>query len=138
MPTTEVRRAIAASPERVWAILTNAPVLAGNGLGITRIDGTIAPGGRISLWTEAAPKRPFALAVTGFDPPREMVWTGGMPLGLFRGVRRFTLTPTAAGCEFHMREDFTGPLAPLICRAMPDLNPGFRQFAEGLARIAEG
>lgn len=138
MRTTEVRRRIAAPAERVWAILTNAPALAGNGLGITAIEGEIAPGARLKLWTEAAPKRAFALQVTGFDPPREMVWTGGMPLGLFRGVRRFTLTPTAEGCEFHMREDFSGLMAPLICRAMPDLAPGFRQFADGLARLAEG
>ena len=29
-----------------------------------------------------------------FTPPQRMVWTGGMPLWLFTGVRKYTLTPT--------------------------------------------
>ena len=39
----EVRRVIAA-PDRVWATLTNAEALVSGGLGITRLDGSIADG----------------------------------------------------------------------------------------------
>ncbi len=36
-----------------------------------------------------------------------------------------------------MREEYTGPLLPLIWRSMPDLGPSFEQFASGLkARAA--
>jgi hypothetical protein len=37
-----------------------------------------------------------------------------------------------------MREEYTGPLLPLIWRSMPDLGPSFRQFADGLKARAEG
>ena len=67
-----------------------------------------------------------------------MVWWNGLPLGLFRGTRRFRLTEAEGGTEFHMREDYTGPLAGMMFRLIPDLAPSFRTFAEGLARAAEG
>jgi len=69
-----------------------------------------------------------------------MTWAGGMPLGLFNGVRTFTLTRDESGpTRFHMREEYTGPLLALIWRSMPDLGPSFEQFAAGLkARAEEG
>ena len=36
-----------------------------------------------------------------------------------------------------MREEYRGPLLPLIWRSMPDLGPSFEQFARGLKRRAE-
>jgi hypothetical protein len=67
-----------------------------------------------------------------------MTWTGGMPLGLFKGVRTFTLTPEGSGSTtFTMREEYSGPLLPLIWRSMPDLGPSFEQFANGLKQRAE-
>ena len=44
-----------------------------------------------------------------------------MPLGLFKGVRTFTLTPRGGATRFTMREEYTGPMLPLIWRSMPDL-----------------
>lgn len=137
MKVYEVRRTIAASPERVWAHLTDADQLVSGGLSITRLEGTIAQGARLTLWSEASPDRGFALTVTDFSPHRRMVWEGGMPLGLFKGVREFTLTPTREGTEFHMRERMTGVLAPLIGRSIPDLTPSFEKFASGLKALAE-
>jgi hypothetical protein len=62
-----------------------------------------------------------------------MTWEGGMPVGLFKGVRTFTLSPQADGAtRFTMREEYTGPFLPLIWRSMPDLGPSFQQFATGL------
>jgi hypothetical protein len=76
--------------------------------------------------------------VTEFTPGRRMTWSGGMPLGLFKGVRTFTLAPGSDGTTgFTMREEYTGPLLPLIWRSMPDLGPSFRQFADGLKERAE-
>lgn len=137
MKVFEVRRTIAAPPERVWARLIDAPALVAGRLGLTRLEGTIAPGARLTVWSEASPGRAFALRVSEFTPTRCMVWEGGMPFGLFRGVRRFTLTPVGAGTEFHMREEFSGLLSPLIERSIPDLNPSFETFAKGLQALAE-
>jgi hypothetical protein len=53
-------------------------------------------------------------------------------------VRTYTLDPGGDGrTAFAMREEFTGPMAPLIFRSMPDLGPSFEQFARGLKEQAE-
>ena len=68
----------------------------------------------------------------------ELVWSGGMPLGLFKGVRTYTLAPEGNGTtKFRMREEYTGPLLPMIWRSIPDLGPSFTQFANGLKQRAE-
>jgi hypothetical protein len=42
-----------------------------------------------------------------------MTWSGGMPLGLFKGVRTFTLAPGPDGTtRFIVREECTGPSCP--------------------------
>jgi hypothetical protein len=67
-----------------------------------------------------------------------MTWTGGMPLGLFKGERTFTLSPQNNGSvEFTVREVFSGLLLPLIGRSIPDLTATFEQFVAGLKRRAE-
>lgn len=137
MKSFEVRRTINAPPSRVWAQLTNADAMASGRLGITRLEGRIEPGGRLKLWSEVSPGRAFALRVAQFTPDRQMIWEGGMPLGLFKGVRRFTLTPSGNATDFHMREEFSGLLAPLIVRSMPDLTPSFEKFADGLSALVE-
>jgi hypothetical protein len=68
-----------------------------------------------------------------------MTWTGGMPLGLFRGVRTFRVTPGAQGCAVDVHEQFTGPLLGPMSRRMPDLQPSFDTFVDGLkARCEQG
>jgi hypothetical protein len=128
---------IAAPPERVWEILTDAPAYAQWDSGVQQVEGTIAPGEKIKVVSEANSGRAFPVQVTGFESGRSMVWSGGMPLGLFKGVRTFTLTPEGGGTRFTMREEYTGPLLPLIWRSMPDLGPSFEQFAVGLKAKAE-
>ena len=134
----EVRRHIAAEPAAVWAVLTDGDRLGAAETGIQRIDGRIEPGGTFTLWSKAMPDRGFKTRVTEMEPPLRMVWVGGLPAGLFRGVRSFTLTPAADGTDFVMREEFTRSMLPLIWRSMPDLQPSFNTFAEGLARTTEG
>jgi hypothetical protein len=67
-----------------------------------------------------------------------MTWTGGMPMGLFKGVRTFTLTPKGdMETEFTLREEFSGPLLPLISGTIPDMTQTFQDFADGLKAQAE-
>jgi hypothetical protein len=130
---------IKAAPETIWRVLVDAASYPGWDSGVVRIDGTIAPGEKIKLVSEVNPKRAFPLRVTTFEHPSRMQWSGGMPLGLFRGVRTFTLTPGPDGTtHFEMREEFSGPLRPLIGRTLPDFGPSFTQFANGLKHRAEG
>ncbi len=137
MKVYEVRRRIDAEPAEVWARLTDAERLVAAGTGIQRIDGRIEPGSRFTLWSAAVPERGFKTRVRTMEAPRRMVWEGGLPGGLFRGVRTFTLAPVDGGTDFAMREEFTGLLLPLIWRSMPDLQPSFDVFADGLARATE-
>ena len=66
-----------------------------------------------------------------------MTWTGGMPPGLFKGERTFTLTPEGGATRFTMREEYTGPLTGLMWRTIPDMQPSFEKFARGLKQRAE-
>jgi hypothetical protein len=130
--------AIKAAPDRIWAILVDATRYPEWNPTVSKVDGRIAPGERIALHVTINPGRAFPVTVATFEPPRRMVWRGGMPLGLFTGERVFTLTPRQDGTvEFVMREAFTGLLAPLIGRSLPDMQPAFEAFALGLKREAE-
>jgi hypothetical protein len=129
---------INASPETIWAILTHAPGYPEWDPGVDRIEGRIAPGEKITAFTKLSPGRAFPVKVSEFVPGQKMTWTGGMPLGLFKGERTFTLTPQGSGAtKFSVREVFSGPLLPLIGRSLPDLNAAFEQFAAGLKNQAE-
>jgi hypothetical protein len=129
---------IRARAETVWALLTDAAGYPGWNSTIQKIDGRIAAGEKLKLYAKATPGRAFPLTVTEFAPAREMTWIGGMPLGLFTGTRRFRLTSGSGDeVEFAMAETYTGPLAPLITRMLPDLQPAFDAFAGDLKRRAE-
>jgi hypothetical protein len=128
---------IKASPEQVWAVLTDAAGYSRWDSGVVRVEGTIAPGNTIKVFSSVSPNRAFPVKVSEFRPVQAMRWSGGMPLGLFKGVRTFRLTPNGGTTRFEMREEFTGPMLPLIWRSMPDLGPSFAQFATGLKARAE-
>ena len=67
-----------------------------------------------------------------------MVWSGGMPLGLFKGVRALRLSRQASGgTQFDVREEYSCPLLSVMWRTTPDLGPSFKQFASGLKTAAE-
>ena len=133
----EASSVIEATPEKIWSIITDGPNIATWDSGVVRIEGRIAPGETIKLISSANPGRGFPLKVTEFTPSRKLTFTGGMPLGLFKGVRTYTLTPQGNATRFDMREEYTGPFLPLIWRTIPDLNPSFQQYAVGLKKRAE-
>ena len=135
MPHYEIKRHINAAPADIWAILTDAQRLSDGSFGILGIEGEIRAGETIKLRSMADPKRSFAIDVAQTSP--EMVFQSGMPFGLFKGRRVYRVTPTGGGCEFHMREEYTGLLKTLMFKAIPDLNPSFKAFADGLQAAAE-
>ncbi|WP_309713607.1 SRPBCC domain-containing protein [Armatimonas sp.] len=129
---------IKAPAETIWSLLTDGPSWPTWNPTVDRIEGTIAQGQKITVHAKISPGRTFPVVVSTFTPPQKMVWTGAMPLGLFTGERTYLLTPQDDGSvEFSMREAFTGPLAPLFTRSIPDLQPAFEAFAAGLKGHAE-
>ena len=137
MKSFAVSTVIHAKPEAVWAILVDGANWTAWNPTIEKVEGTITPGGKLKVYTKLSPGRAFPVNVSELAPPRRMVWTGGMPLGLFKGVRTYTLVPTQDGVEFTMREEFSGLMAPLITRSIPDLQPSFNEFAAALKSRAE-
>jgi hypothetical protein len=134
----EATSMIDASPEAVWAVLSDGAAWPTWDSGVDAVEGTIATGATIKIRSQAAAGRAFPVKVTGFDPPAHLRFSGGMPLGLFRGVRTYEISADGGGgARFGMREEYSGPLLPLIWRSMPDLGPSFEQFAHGLKQRVE-
>ncbi len=128
---------INASQDTIWKILTDAPHYPTWDPGVIRIEGTIAPGEKIVAYNKISPGRAFPVTVSEFVPGQRMAWTGGMPFGLFTGVRTFTLVPKGRSTDFTLREEFIGPLLGLIERTIPDMTASFQDFVVGLKAQAE-
>jgi hypothetical protein len=129
---------IQATPEKIWGILTDAAKYPEWDPVAERIEGRIAPGETVTAYTKLSPGRAFPAKVTEFEPGRKMTWSGGMPFGLFKGVRTFTLVPQADGqVQFTLRETFSGPMLALIGGTIPDMTQAFEGFVAGLKRRAE-
>ncbi len=129
---------ITASPEKIWEILTDGSRYPEWEPSVTRLEGRIAPGETLKVHSKLSPGRTFPVKVTEFTPGRRMTWEGGMPLGLFKGVRSFTLTPQGEAQHFELREVFSGPMLFMIGPSLPDMTGAFQDFCAGLKARAEG
>jgi hypothetical protein len=139
MKMFQVSALIGAPADSIWAILTDASRYTAWNPTVDQVEGRIALGETVTVHAKLNPGRAFPVKVTEFVPGRKMIWTGGLPLGLFRGERTFTLTERGNGTvEFRMTEAFRGLLSPLIERSIPDLQPAFNEFATALKNVAEG
>jgi uncharacterized protein YndB with AHSA1/START domain len=132
----ESESTISAPPAAVWRALVDAKTWPDWDSGVTAVDGTVRQGGKLVVKSAAA-DRAFPVKVTELTPDRRMVFRGGMPLGLFTGVRTYTVEPRGRETVFRVREEYTGPLLGMIWKSMPDLAPSFRQFADGLKQRVE-
>lgn len=132
-----VTRVISAPAQTVWDLLTDASSYADWNPAVISIEGPIEAGCTIRLVSIVNPKRTFTLKVTDMQQPRRMVWADGMPLGLFKGVRTYSLTDRGTDTEFAMTEEYSGLLAGLITKTIPDMTESFDQFADGLKQAAE-
>lgn len=126
---------IHATPEKLWGILTDASQYTQFDPNMDHIEGKIALGEKITVHTKFS-KQAFPVTVSVFDAPRRMLWGSGMPLGLFKGEREFTLQAQADGqTQVTVQETFTGLLLPIM--GIPDLSQTFQQFVDGLKDYAE-
>lgn len=134
----EATSTINASPDEVWSVLKDGASWPDWDSGVDGVEGQIAPGEKITIRSAVAPGRAFPVKVTTFEEPRQLTFTGGMPLGLFKGVRTYDVDAGPGNTTtFRMREEYTGPMAPMIFRSIPDLAPSFEQFASGLKQRVE-
>ncbi|MEM9484725.1 MAG: SRPBCC domain-containing protein [Cyanobacteria bacterium P01_F01_bin.116] len=139
MKSFQVTTTIACPVETIWSVLMDAGSYSEWAAGTHRLEGEFREGGTLKLFTISKPQKAMTLKITEVVAPTTFTLSGGLPFGLFKGTRTFTLTPQPDGTtEFYMREVFTGPLEPLLGRMLPDLTPSFEAYAVGLKNKCEG
>jgi hypothetical protein len=133
---------ISASPQRVWAILTdlrgyprwNPFIISSRGQ--VRVGATLT-----NLMHDATGNTTFTPTVQVVEPGRELRWLGRVgPGGIFDGQHTFTIRPLGPGrVLFTQREDFTGVAVPFYEGHLhADTLPQFRAMNAALARVASG
>jgi hypothetical protein len=115
---------IAASPEVVWAILTDFAAFPQWNPFIKEASGEQKVGGklRIRVVPSGGKGMVFKPTVLAFETNRELRWRGrlGIP-GLFEGEHSFTIEQIVDGrTRLTQREVFTGVLVPLLARSLDD------------------
>ncbi|MGY1681495.1 SRPBCC domain-containing protein [Geodermatophilus sp. SYSU D01176] len=139
MRSYEAATRIDASAEQVWALLADVGGWRDWDSGVDRVDGRVALGEKLTLYATMIRTRPFEVVVTEIRPLEAMRWRASWPLGLAVIERTYSLDAQEdGGTVLTIREDHTGPLAALLARSTPDLNPSFRHFCQGLKARAEG
>ena len=138
MKTYRVAQTINADANTIWSLLTNSSKYPEWNRSVEKIEGNIALGEKVKVYGKINPGQAFPVKVIEIIPGEKMVWRGGMPLGLFKGIRTFTLVGEKKGpIEFCMSERFSGLMSPLIIPSIPDLTPSFERFAMDLKEKAE-
>ena len=138
MRSFEAATRIDAGPDDVWAVLVDVGSWRDWDSGVDRVEGRVALGEQLTIYATMIRNRPFTVTVTDIRPREAMRWRGGLPFGLAVIERTYHLdAQDDGGTVVTVREDHTGPLAALLGRRTPDLNPSFRQFCDGLKVRAE-
>ena len=130
----------AASPSRLWTLLTDLPRYSRWNPFTPRVWGELRPGERVLLFVRVGPLAMFMLEqVERVEQDRELVWSARWPLGLLHGRRVQRLEPTAdGGCTYFTEERFKGLLAPLVhFFARGVVTGGFQATARALCAAAE-
>lgn len=136
MKSFEAEAMIYARSSTVWDIITDDSNYTVWDSGITRIDGQVRNGGTIRIRTRTGGNRSFRLRVQQI-PGEVMTWTGALPLGLFTGVRTFTLSPHGGKTHLRVKEEFSGPLLGLVWKAVPDLGQNCTAYVNAVKERAE-
>ena len=138
MKQFEAKITIEAKPEDVWKVLVDVNSWPEWDKYCDRIEGEVVLGKKVTAFTKLAPGRGFKVKVSELEDNKYMVWSGGMPFGLFKGKREWILNELGKSkVEFVTRETFSGPLVKLFGSKLPDLNEPFQAFVSGLKNKVE-
>ena len=136
MESFEAETVVLAGSDTVWDIITdggNYPVWDS---GIVDIRGDVRHGETIQIRTPDGGKRTFRLRVRQV-PGQVMTWSGGLPLGLLRVKRTFTLTEHAGLTLLAIKLTASGPLRGLVRRALPGITAALAQYVSAVKFRAE-
>jgi hypothetical protein len=132
---------IAATPERVWAMLTEFAAYPTWNPFIPKIEGTPVAGTRLAVRIEPPGGRgmTFRPTVVTAEPNQELRWLGRLLLpGIFDGEHRFRIEPLGTGrIRFIQAERFSGLLVPVLGGMLSNTEQGFQAMNQALKERAE-
>lgn len=140
----EIERSIeiTAGAEAVWAVLADGSRYPEWNPFISRLEGPLTPGGRLTVDLSPVGSRkvtmhPRVLVAHG---PHELRWLGKIGFGgLFNGEHSFRTEPaSASSVRFVQSERFTGLLVPLLGGVIRSAAGGFEAMNAALKRRVEG
>lgn len=137
---TEIK--IAASPERVWEVLTDLAAYPQWNPFMTQASGAPVQGERLTIQMrpEGGRAMTFRPTVREAVPGRHLRWIGHLFVpGIFDGEHSFTIEPLDdGGVRLVQQEDFRGVLVPLLARSLDRRTlPAFKRMNEALKLRAE-
>lgn len=132
---------IAATPSRVWEILTDTSDFPRWNPFLTALEGPLRVGSRLAVTIQppGARAQSFRPTVTAVEPGRRLVWRGRLLLPrIFDGTHSFELVPLDdTSTRFTQSERFTGLLVPLLRGMLRSTEAGFAAMNTALAARAE-
>lgn len=129
---------IAASPDRVWAVLTDFESYADWNPHLVQAAGEAVPGTRLAITIrEGEDTTDFTPLVLVAAPGSELRWRGSFLFpGLADGTHSFRLHPAGKGTRLVQSESFTGVLGPFT-PVLFDLSVSFAAANEALRQRVE-
>jgi hypothetical protein len=134
---------IEATPEQVWAVLTDFESFPRWNPFIRRASGTVAPGQKLSIHLRLYGKTlvPFQPKLTMVEEPNELRWLARMGLPGVMDVERFFIIEPAegGGTTFRQGEDCTGAFAtPFLKTGLEKrILAGYERLNNALKKRAE-
>ena len=133
---------IDASPEEVWAIVSDGCSFPAWNPFIHKLEGELRTGAKLTVKVQPPGRRSatFRPTVLTAEPVRELRWIGRVLIpGIFDGEHSLVLEPTATGgTRFTQAERFSGVLVRLLSGTIDSTELGFKQMNEALKARAEG
>ncbi len=103
-----------------------------------KIEGSIKQKQNIKIYTRDRPQRPLMMRVSVVEKNQKMVWSTGLPFGLFRRVRSFIVfAKDDHTTEFLIAEVYSGPLLGLLKNTISDMSKEQKLFTKGLKKYLE-
>jgi len=135
--TAEIQ--IDASPERVWAVLTDLARYAQWNPLFREASGQIVVGGRLTLKAvQPATERLMTVRprVLAAEPGRELRWAASLP-GIMTGEHSFTLSSADGGTHLVQTETYRGLLSHLSAETVSRTQAKFAELNRALKELAE-
>ena len=119
----------------MWGIITDAGNYAVRNSGIAEIKGVLSHGERVRVRTQA--NGPTFLFRVSLIAGERMSLSGGLPAGLLKVVRTFTLTDFTGMTLLRVTETASGPLRGLVGKRLPGTSLALAGFLDAVKFRAE-